>query len=337
MKAALFKGAKNLETVELEIPSLRANELLVKINSCGVCGTDFHIFNGLAPAANNTVLGHEFSGEIVETGESCDGFKVGDKIAVDPNIYCGECSYCKSGQVHFCKNHKAHGVTINGGFAEYAVVPLSQAYRIPNQFPLEFAAFAEPLSCCIHGVDKAEIKAGETVAIVGGGAIGLLMLQLVKLSGASKILLVEPDDFRRSLALKLGADHVLDPKSETIFKEVEMITGGGADTVIECVGKSSAVEMSIGFAGRGGKIVIFGLAPVNSKIQINLQEFFHKELSLRNSFLNPFTFGRSVEMLVAQRVKVDELPVTSVGLENLKDVLNRKIVPDTLKYQFQNK
>ncbi len=336
MKAVSFKVPGYLEIIEKNLPQPKEGELLIEIDSCGVCGTDFHIYHGTSPANKNVILGHEFSGIIAEKGENCSDFQIGEKIAVDPNIYCGICSYCREGKIQFCVKHRALGVTQDGGFAEYVLIPISQAYKIPSDFPLDYAAFAEPLSCCIRGIDRAEIKVGEKIVIVGGGAIALMMLQLVKISGATKVIIIEPVQNRREQALQLGADFALSPTEENLFGFIMDITNGGADTVIECVGKPEAVEVGINLTKRGGKVIIFGLVPVNSKIELNLNEVFRKELSIRTSFLNPYTFGRSVELLVSKKISVDSFTVTKVNLDELKNLFILGNNFNSLKYQFHN-
>lgn len=336
MKALQFKSPGSVEVVEKNFPLCGDGELLVKVESCGVCGTDFHIYHGTAPAKRNTILGHEFSGVVVEKGNESGDFSIGDKVAIDPNIYCGKCSYCREGKVQFCLNHKALGVTQDGGFAEFVLVPIQQAYKIPSDFPLSIASFAEPLSCCIRGIDRAEIKSGENVVVVGGGAIGLMMMQLARISGAAKLIVIEPDKRRGELAIKLGADFVFAPDAENLLQSIKDITSGGADTVIECVGKPEAVELGIGLTKRGGKVVVFGLAPVNSKIELDLQDAFRKELSIKTSFLNPYTFERAVKLLINKKIDVEKFTVTKVNLDNLINVFTQGNNQQTLKYQFQN-
>lgn len=336
MRAALFKEPHRIDLIKKELPVAKQNELIIKIDTCGICGTDFHIFNGTAPAKNNTILGHEFSGVIIDKGKENNDFKVGDRVVVDPNIYCGFCSYCKEGNVHFCKNHKALGVTLDGGFAEYAVVPSSQVYLIPDDLPLNRASFAEPLSCCIRGIDRAQIKAGENVSIVGGGTIGLIMMQLAKLSGAANVIVIEPQQHKRELAIQLGADFVFSPDDSRLIDSIQDITHGGSNTAIECAGNSNAVTIALNLVRRGGKVIIFGLASRDSKIELNLQEAFRNEVIIKFSFLNPFTFSRAVELLSARKINVEKFSVSEVTFENLSNVLEHGNNTNTLKYQFKN-
>ena len=141
MKAALFAGNKNLTVEELSLDIMKDDDIIIEVNACGVCGTDFHIFNGEAPAKVPVIIGHEFAGSIVETGKSVSEFKVGDKVVIDPNIYCGYCRFCRVGKINLCENLKALGVTENGGMAQYSTVPQKQAYYLPPNFPVQDAIF----------------------------------------------------------------------------------------------------------------------------------------------------------------------------------------------------
>ena len=179
MKASFFLGNKTFEVREQGLPRAGKGEVVVQNAFCGVCGTDVHIYHGEPGSADVTppvVLGHEYSGVVTEVGEGVSSLRPGDHVTIDPNIYCGKCEYCRAGKKQLCESMEAIGVTRNGGFAQYSLVPESQAFLLSPELPLEFGAMAEPVACCLHGVDRAEIKEGDTVCIVGGGAIGLIMV-----------------------------------------------------------------------------------------------------------------------------------------------------------------
>lgn len=336
MLAAIFHGNKKIEVCDYTLPILKADELLIKVNNCGICGTDRHIFSGSAPSSIPIILGHEYSGTIVDLVNSSSQFKIGDKIAVDPNIYCGHCNYCRRGMVNFCENLKALGVTLNGGFAEYCIVPSSQAYILPDDFDLSVAAFSEPLSCCLRGIKHADIKPGNAVVIIGGGSIGLLMIQLVKFSGTSQIILIEPDTNKQKLGIKLGADHAISPDSETIFEQINDLTHDQVDIVIECAGNKDAVDSAFKVAGKGSKVVIFGLAPKDQTITLNLQYLFQKEIKIFNSFLNPFTFKSAVDLLVNKKISVKELITKQLNLIDIPNFFSDNIISSNIKVQIIN-
>jgi len=335
MLAAVFNGKKNIVLEDYSLKPLGVSELLIKVAFCGICGTDKHIYEGKAPSSIPVILGHEYTGIVVERGNSYSKFNIDDKVAIDPNIYCGSCEYCRKGKVNFCENHNALGVTLNGGFAEYSIVPDSQAYLIPKDFNLSLAAFAEPLSCCLRGMEKAGIKHGDSVIIVGGGAIGLMMVQLVKIAGTAKIILVEPELLKRNLGIELGADYAFSPANDNLSEVINDLTQSQTDVIIECVGKSETVELAVKLAGKGSKIVIFGLAPSDHNITLNLQYLFKNEITILNSYLNPFTFKPAVDLLIAGRINVQKLITNQIVLKNINNIFHNNI-DSSIKQQIIN-
>ncbi len=336
MLAAVFNGNKNIDLCDYSLRPLENNELLIKVACCGVCGTDKHIFDGTAPSSVPVILGHEFSGTVEEKGSKITNFKIGDKVAVDPNIYCGLCKYCRSGKINFCEDLEALGVTLDGGFAEYSIVPASQTYSLPSDFDLSIASFAEPLSCCLRGIEHAEIKSGNTVVIVGGGSIGLLMVQLVRNAGASKIILIEPDTKKLELGIELGADYCLNPTEDRFSEKINELTKSHIDVVIECVGNKNTVEQAIKLAGRGGKVIIFGLAPKDHSITLNLQYIFQKELKIFNSFLNPFTIKPAIDLLIQKRINVQKLITEQIYLKDINNFFYNNDFAHNIKVQIIN-
>jgi 2-desacetyl-2-hydroxyethyl bacteriochlorophyllide A dehydrogenase len=323
MKAAVFYGKYDIRIEEIPIRPPKENEVVVKIAYCGICGTDLHIFHGDEGSAETKpplILGHEMSGIIHETGAGVDTLKASDHVAIDPNFYCGECYYCRSGQEHFCNKMNGIGTTRHGGFAEYCTIPVKAALWIPQDMPLEIAAFAEPLACCLHGIDLTNIQVGNQVLLIGGGTIGLIMLQLAKLAGAGRVMLVEPDRGKRELALSLGADQVFQDGIEYLaFAEH---TGGvRADRVIECVGKAETVSFAIRTADKGATVMLFGLTPPKATVEILPFELFKKELHITASFVNPLTEARALELLSFGRIRVQELIGELIPLDKLTEAL----------------
>ena len=334
MQAVIFEDVNNIQLSTEQLVKLGKNEILLKVNACGICGTDFHIYEGKAPARRHIILGHEYTGEVVEIGKDVYSFKVGDKAAVNPNIHCGYCQYCKAGKINLCENLTALGVTKNGGLAEYSVVPISQAYIIPKEFPAQSAAFAEPLSCCVHGIDQADINLNDKVAIVGCGTIGLLMIQLAILKGASKVFALDVSNEKLIMASKFNTGRTFNVTDENTVKEIIEITSGGADVVIECVGSADAVETALTITKKGGKVLIFGLAGADSFVKLYLQKFFHKEITLKSSLLNPFTFQTAVDLLTSKKINVDLLNPTKMLLteNDINKIFKTKKSDDVIKY-----
>ena len=262
MKAAVFYGKGDLRVEEAVKPVAAKGEILIKVRACGVCGTDVHIFSGDEGAAKTTppvILGHEFSGEVEETGEGVVDFRKGDRVCVDPNVLCGECFYCKSALGHFCEHMQGIGTTVNGGFAQYVAVPAKQAYKLADGTSFEEGAMTEPVACCLHGIDMCNIRPGDDVAVIGGGMIGLIMLQLARLKGAARVVLIEPVSQKRETALKLGAFMTVDPVKEDAKAAIARAGIKRLSCVIECVGLVSTIEQAIDIAGKAATVMMFGL------------------------------------------------------------------------------
>jgi threonine dehydrogenase-like Zn-dependent dehydrogenase len=204
MRVVRLEAVGELHVREVEGQPPAGDELLVRMEACGICGTDRHILRGEYPARLPVTLGHELAGEVVATGTEA-ALPAGTRIAVDPNIACGSCRECRRGDVCLCPRRVALGVDLDGGLAEYAVVPASQAYPLPPDVPAEWAALCEPLACCLRGLDRVGIRPGMSVAVLGGGVIGQLMVQLARLAGAITIILATRQAGRRALAESLGA------------------------------------------------------------------------------------------------------------------------------------
>lgn len=335
MKGAVFYKKEELNIEELEKPEPGRDEVLIKVHACGICGTDMHIFDGDEGAAATppgTVLGHEFAGEIVEVGENVQGFAVGDRVCVDPNKLCGKCDFCRGGVGHFCTGITGIGTTVNGGFAEYCAVPVSQVYKFPDNISYAEAAMTEPVACCLHGIDMCGIKCGDTVAVIGAGMIGLIMLQLAKLCGAKKLIVLEPIAEKREAAEKLGADITIDPVNEDVEAAIKKTGTDQIDVVIECVGKISTLETGVKIAGNKATLMMFGLTKPNDELKIKPFELFKKELTLKSSYINPYTQKRALELIASGRIDVSSMIYKAISLDELPKVLADKTARAKGKY-----
>lgn len=330
MKASYFLGNQTFEVREMDIPHAGPGEVVIKNMVCGVCGTDVHIYYGEPGSADvnpPVVLGHEYSGEVVEVGEGVTALRPGDHVTVDPNIYCGECVHCRNGKKQLCPSMQAVGVTRDGGFAQYSRVPAAQAFKLADSVPFEAGAMAEPLACCLHGIDLAGIRPGQTVCVIGGGAIGLIMLQLAKLSGAAKLILSEPNQKRREAAMRLGADLTVDPTDEAARKSVECT----ADVVIECVGNNPAVQSAFDFAQKGATIVLFSVPKVDAEFPVKLFDIYKKELTVKGSFVNPDTHARAVELINAGKVDFEPIITHRFGIAEMAEAIAAQQGSESIK------
>lgn len=340
MKASRFLGNKTFAVADLPTPHAGPGELVLRNQVCGVCGTDVHIYHGEPGSADvnpPVVLGHEYSGEVVEVGEGVTGFAVGDHVTVDPNIYCGHCAYCQNGKKQLCPSMEAIGVTRDGGFAQYSLIPASQAFKLEPTVPWEAAAMAEPLACCLHGIDLAGIQVGDKVCVVGGGAIGLLMVQLAKLSGASQIVLSEPNEKRRQVGLQLGANAALDPTRPDSQEVFAQVLDGGANVVIECVGNVPAVKSAFQFAGKGATVLLFSVPKVDATFDLPLFDVYKKELTIKGSFVNPDTHARAVALINSGKVDFGPIITHRFTLDQLPEAIAMQMSDASIKVVVEAK
>lgn len=311
MRAGYYTGDRTYEVREIPDREPIDDEVKIRVAWCGLCGTDIHKFqgkNGASVVIPPIILGHECSGTVVAVGPDSKYFKVGDRVACDPSWGCGKCSYCQQGLPNFCLER--HGVA--KGFADYVYPPEKNVYHISDSLDLETAAFAEPLSCAIHGLDLIKIKSGKTVVMYGMGAIGSLMLQLIRYTGAAQIIVVEREEEKRKLALELGATMAVnDAEIENVSRDINI------DYVVECIGLKSTMEQAIRIAGKNSKVLLFGLGDPDQPISFNQFEAYTKELSIYTSFLNPLSTERAVHLLESGLIDTKKIISAEISLEEM--------------------
>ena len=306
MKAALFDGKGRVEVGSVPKPVTDEHEVLIKTRAAGICGSDLHIFAGhWAPSGptSSLVLGHELSGVVEDVGEGVEGIKIGLPVTIEPNILCGECFYCRTSERnHLCEKRKVIGFSpgYGGGFAEYCKAPARNVYAIPDGLDLEAAALAEPVGCAIRGIDNSGLRSGEKVVVIGAGPMGLILVQLLQLQGASEIVVADILDQRLQMAEVFGATHTVNTRTQKLRDVVNSRTSGrGADLVIDAVGDPLVVEEAIKLARRGGRVSIFGLSPENAEARISPYEIYWKELQITSAFTCPFTVQRAIDLLAS--------------------------------------
>lgn len=324
MNAAVFYQAHRLLVENLPMPEPEDDQVVLRVMACGVCGTDVHIYEGDEGAAQTpagTTLGHEFAGVVTAVGRSVSGFRPGDRVCVDPNKLCGSCDYCRSGMGHFCEHMTGIGTTVHGGFAEYCAVPQSQAYHIPDWVTFQQAAMTEPVACCLHGVDLCEISCGDTVMVLGGGMIGLIMVQLARLSGAGRVILSEPVESKRALGKQLGADLCLDPSAGDLPAQLQREGVGRVGVVIECAGRTETVTQALDCAGNKATVMLFGLTKPSDQVAVQPFQLFKKELTLKTSYINPYTQKRALDLIGSGRLDVSSMVCQTAPLDQLAAIL----------------
>jgi len=329
MKAAVLYGRGDIRVEERRDPRPAEGEALVRIRACGVCGTDASLFKGDYPANTPVIIGHEFAGEVIES--RTPALKLGDRVTADPNVICHECEYCRTGLEHLCERASSMGVHRDGADAEYCVLPASNLYRFPDSLSFEEAAFAEPLACAVHGVDLAGVTLGDTVLVIGAGAMGNLIAQCARISGAARVVVSEPIALRRERALANGATDAVDPNASDLAAELRKISRIGADVVFEVAGNPAAQAASVGLARKGGTVVWFGVAPPDRRVELSPFYVNENEVRVTGSYNNQFATERAVRLLAERRVRVDNLITHRFGLDEYPSIFRAFGGRDTLK------
>ena len=313
MRATQLYKTGDIRTVDVPMPTPAAGELLIKVEAAGICGTDRHLYKGEFPSVPGKTLGHEFSGIVVDSGDT--GIAEGTRVTCDPNTWCGTCDQCQRGRVNLCVNNIATGIHRDGGFAEYCAFPASKAVALPADLDPLHGAFCEPLACTLHGMDIGAARAGEKVLIIGGGVIGLMALQIAKLAGAEVTLLTRSPE-KQALGSSTGADHVA--SSEEALRG---IWPDGADLVVECAGVAATVAMSPRLARTGGRVVILGVLPQGEQVPIEPFDLLFREIQMHYSFLNPFTHGRAAQMVADGTISVAPLISRQISIDDAADAI----------------
>ena len=298
METIVIQKPREISLIEREIPEPGPGEVLIKVMASGICGTDIHIFNGEYLGAYPVIPGHEFSGVVVSMGNRITRFKVGDHVAVEPNIACDNCIHCLNNRQNFCLNWQAIGVTLPGGMEQFVTAPEKAVFSI-GDLPFEQGAFVEPLSCVVHGVERARIKLADHVAILGAGPIGNLLLQMSRLQGAAQITVLETNPGRAELARQLGAD--------LVFSRMEDLQQNTYDVVIDATGVISVMNRTIDFVRNGGTVLLFGVPPSGKLMEIEAFKIFQKGLTLLSSYTSVRNSFQAVNLLRSGQIKVQPL------------------------------
>lgn len=330
MKAALWYARNDIRVETVPDPSAPGpGEMILKIGACGICGTDLEEYragplfiaadkpNELTGRMAPVILGHEFTGEVVEVGRGVTQFKSGDRVAPDALITCGECFWCQRHEVTLCDKLAALGFSGDGGLAEYCKVPVGMCIPFSRDLPFDHAALAEPLSVAVRALRKSRLRLGETVTIFGGGTIGLFCLQVAHNAGASAVFVVEPHAGRRALALKLSADAALDPRTTDIPGAIRQLTRIGSDIVVEASGSTAAAPMAIHTARKSGRIVMVGLPVAEASINFFSVVSTEKEIIGSLSHVYDEDYAAAVHLLNEGRINVEPLITERIPLDDL--------------------
>jgi 2-desacetyl-2-hydroxyethyl bacteriochlorophyllide A dehydrogenase len=319
MKAMILSAPHELKVGEIDRPQLGPGQVLVRVTNSGICGTDLKIFEGAIPVRYPLVMGHEMIGEVAESSD--DALREGQRVVVDPVVYCGVCPNCRAGQTNLCPNGSLLGRDGNGGFADYILVPRSQVFPLPDAIDNQVAPLIQVVTVCLHGHRLVNIFPGQSVVVVGLGVTGQVHVQLAKAWGANPVIGITRSAWKRKLAMDLGADLTLPAGTYGVRGVMETTGGRGADMVIESTGVVPAISDAITMTRLGGTIMMFGTTTVTQG-SLPFYQLYYKELKLINTrAAKSEDFPASIDLIARGVVKLKSLVTHVVPLSDLKNAI----------------
>jgi 2-desacetyl-2-hydroxyethyl bacteriochlorophyllide A dehydrogenase len=314
MKAAVITAPGEIAIEEVADPTPGDNDVVVEVAAVGICGTDLHIFEGEFAPKLPIVPGHEMSGTVVAVGKSVTEVKIGDAVAIDPSLHCGECFYCRRARGNLCENWNALGVTYPGAAAEFLLSPKKNIHKLPKNVDLKSAALIEPLSCAVRGFDQLPRNPGSHYLIYGSGTMGLMMAEMAKVNGAASVSIVDLNQDKLKTAKVLGFTNLA--KSAEEFDQPR-----GFDVVIDCTGVTEAIKNGLKHVMPGGTFLQFGVANKDAKVEIEPFWVYNKEITIVGSMAVLHSFDRAVELFASGVLNVDVMISDRYSLENYADAL----------------
>lgn len=314
MKAAVWLEKDVIAIKDIPKPGIKPNEVLLRVKAAGVCMTDIHRLKGVIKIGEPPqVMGHEIAGEIIELGNDVHNWNTADRVVVETNIGCGDCYYCRRGMKHLCINGGEIGYApYQGGYAEYVTVPASNIYKIPDNVSYEEAGILESFICPAGSIYRIGMHFGDSVLVIGAGPAGLAYIQACRVNGATKIIVAARRAESLAAAIHFGADVVINTREEDLSETVMMETNGlGVDVAIDAAGTTETINTCIDMARRGGKVIFYGIPPINGGANVNILEVITKELTLYGASGNPYIWDKVLDL-------------TSKGVFNLKDMVTHR-------------
>jgi L-iditol 2-dehydrogenase len=320
MKSLVLSEYSHLELADFPVPQAGPLEVLVRVEACGICGSDVHGFDGsTGRRIPPIVMGHEAAGTVEAIGDGVTKYAKGDRVTFDSTVYCGKCPYCLRGQINLCDNREVIGVSCgdyrrHGAFAEYVVVPERIMYPLSDDITFDEAAMLEAVSVGLHGVKVSPVVGGETVLVIGAGMIGLLTLQAAKAAGAARVFISDVDDTRLNLARQVGADEALHASGADLVAEVMRLTNGvGVDIAIECVGRNETVSGAIDCTRKAGTVTLVG--NISPTVTLPLQKVVVKQIKLQGSCASSGEYPEAIALIANGKIKVKPLITAVASLE----------------------
>jgi len=328
MKAVVIEEPNRVAVKQIADPTPRPSEAVIQVEACGICGTDIHVLRGeFAPTRYPIVPGHEFCGEVVAIGGDARNVKVGDFVAVDPSLFCGRCRQCRAGRFNLCEYWNAIGVGYaNGASAEFVAVPSANAFPLPPDLSRHWGALVEPLSCAVHGLDMVDVKVAEDYLIYGAGTMGLLLAQLAKDAGASRVEMVERNPKRHDLAKRLAADRIA-------VSADELERPQGWDVVIDATGVVPAIEDGIRRVARGGTFLMFGVANADATATFSPFRIYNDEIKIVGSMAVLHSFERALSLLAKGVIDCEAMITNRFKLDEYQTAIDTFLAGRGLKIQ----
>jgi L-iditol 2-dehydrogenase len=320
MKSLLLSEYNHLEIANLPLPSVAPDEVLVRVEACGICGSDVHGYDGSSGRRiPPIVMGHEAAGTVAAVGSNVRGYAEGDRVTFDSTVYCGDCAYCAAGDVNLCDNRQVVGVSCgdyrrHGAFAEFVVVPQRILYHLPANISFAEAAMLEAVSVALHAVRVSAAKGGETALVIGAGMIGLLTLQAARAAGCARVFISDIDATRLNLAAQVGADKTLHASGAELLAEVHKLTKGrGVDLAYEAVGRNETVASAIDCTRKGGTVTLIGnIAP---EVTLPLQKVVTRQIRLQGSCASSGEYPQAIALIASGKIQVKPLITAVATLE----------------------
>jgi len=319
------------EVRDVASPTPGPGEAVIDVAYTGICGTDYRIFQGDFLSSFPLVNGHEFTGVVSAVGAGVDEWREGDRVAVDPTLYCGHCYHCLRRQANHCDHWGAIGDTRDGALAEQVVVPARNLYRVEDHETLEEAAFTEPLACVVWGIERLRVMPGSHVLIFGAGPIGCLLTAMLAVSPAAEVVVVDVADEKLAIARTLGATATFVAGPDLQSELVERRHGRGYDVVIDCTGAPAVMEAMFRYAGPNARILFFGVAPPSAEISIRPFDVYHNDWEIIGSMAINYTFQQARDLLAAGRIDVRPLITKIARLDEVAGILSRPKAAAELK------
>jgi len=323
MRAVIIDAPARIRVGNVPEPTPRSDELLIRVEACGICGTDLHIIDGESPLARYPLVpGHEFAGEVVALGRDVAqnigmDITVGSRVAIDPNVYCGYCDSCRTGHENLCLHYSALGVTMNGGIAQYVAVPMRTAYVLPSTVSWREGALIEPASCAVHAMHILNPRSGDTFLIVGAGTMGLLLLQLARHGGASRVAMVDVNTQRLARAEQLGATRTYSDIQQALTDEPL-----GFNCVIDATGVPVVIENAFMAVKRGGKFMIFGVASHEARISLSPFRIYNDEITIIGSMAVLFSFQAAIDLISSGVIDTQAMLTAALPLQDFSSALD---------------